>query len=195
MIETTQERDLKTLVFNGMLCRSSLEALQEDGIDAIGDDGCVIVEQIEEVGFSPTLVYQGRKAASVYIYFFCIENGVREFIHERLSERVGPQWWEKVVSAKIRQRVEQLKAKEEKYRYTTPRSTQPIGYTLFGDLADIMSSNWEHFSDVLPDQHWLQSRFGDLETLRNTIMHTGTLPEVEVERVESIARDWLRQVG
>jgi hypothetical protein len=26
-------------------------------------------------------------------------------------------------------------------------------------------------------------------------MHTGVLPQIEVERIESIVRDWMRQVG
>jgi hypothetical protein len=186
---------LKKMVFEGMLCRSSLEALQGEGLDVLGGSACAVVERIEEVGFTPTLVYQAQKMAAVYTMFFCIENGVREFIQERLTERAGPDWWDSCVSPRITKNVESLKSREEKHRYTTPRSTQLIGYTLFGDLADIIISNWEHFSDVLPDQSWLQSRFKDLETLRNTIMHTGTLPEIEIERVESIARDWLRQVG
>jgi len=30
---------------------------------------------------------------------------------------------------------------------------------------------------------------------RNVIVHSGTLPQIEVDRVKSVLRDWIRQVG
>ena len=66
---------------------------------------------------------------------------------------------------------------------------------MFGNLAQIIIANWDEFSDLFPDQAWITSRFNDLEMSRNIIMHTGVLPQLEVERIESIVRDWIRQVG
>ena len=39
------------------------------------------------------------------------------------------------------------------------------------------------------------SRMDDLEMSRNIIMHTGVLPADEVDQIESIVRDVLRQIG
>ena len=39
------------------------------------------------------------------------------------------------------------------------------------------------------------SRMDDLEMSRNIIMHTGVLPADEIDRIESIVRDLLRQIG
>ena len=39
------------------------------------------------------------------------------------------------------------------------------------------------------------SRMDDLEMSRNIIMHTGILPQDEIERIDSIVRDILRQIG
>lgn len=66
---------------------------------------------------------------------------------------------------------------------------------MFGNLAQIIIANWDNFSDLFPDQHWISSRFNDLELSRNIIMHTGILPEIEIGRIRSITRDWIRQVG
>lgn len=66
---------------------------------------------------------------------------------------------------------------------------------MFGNLAQIITNRWEDFSDLFPSQAWISSRFTDLEMSRNIIMHTGVLPEIEIERIESICRDWIRQVG
>lgn len=127
--------------------------------------------------------------------FFCLENSVRELITERLLARKGTDWWNSAVPGKIKQGVEKLKEKESKNRYHTPRSVALIGYTMFGNLAQIIIANWDEFSDLFPDQAWVTSRFNDLEMSRNIIMHTGALPQIEIERIQIIVRDWIRQVG
>lgn len=118
--------------------------------------------------------------ATVFVAFFCLENSVRELIAERLLERRGIDWWDECVPAKIKTAVEKLKEKEEKNRYHSHRSTNAIGYTMFGNLAQIIITNWEEFSDLFPDQAWVTSRFNDLEMSRNIIMHTGLLPQIEI---------------
>jgi hypothetical protein len=133
--------------------------------------------------------------ASVYIAFFCLENAVRELIQEKLAELHSAEWWEKCVPENIKNSVNNLKEKEKKNKYHTQRSTTLIGYTTFGQLSLIITNNWEDFSDLFPDQHWIKSRFNDLEMSRNIIMHTGTLEEFEIKRIENITRDWIKQVG
>jgi len=150
---------------------------------------------VDEVGFSPRTLYDARKMASVFTAFFCLENSARDLIAERLLARKGTDWWNTSVPAKINTAVERLKEKESRNRYHAPRSAALIGYTMFGNLAQIIIANWDEFSDLFPDQAWITSRFNDLEMSRNIIMHTGVLPQLEVERIESIVRDWIRQVG
>lgn len=99
------------------------------------------------------------------------------------------------MSEKIKKASTDLKEKEEKNKYHTPRASAMIGYTTFANLSQLIINNWQDFSDLFPDQHWVSSRLNDLELSRNIIMHTGLLPELEVGRIESIARDWTRQVG
>ncbi len=186
---------LKQFVFNGLLLDDSLEALETDGITVKSGADLVSVERIEEADFSPKIIFDAKRMASVYIVFFCLENAVRELITDRLAERYGIDWWEDRVPNRIKDAVSKLKAKEEKNKYHTQRSSSLIGYTMFGNLEQIVISNWEDFSDLFPAQSWITSRFTDLEMSRNIIMHTGVLPIIEVDRIESIARDWIRQVG
>ncbi|MDF0522032.1 Swt1 family HEPN domain-containing protein [Bradyrhizobium yuanmingense] len=91
--------------------------------------------------------------------------------------------------------MQSLKEAEEHHRYHTARSSESIGYTTFGHLAQIVIARWQDFEDLFPDQAWIVSRFKDMEMSRNIIMHTGILAPIEIDRVESIARDWVRQVG
>ncbi len=186
---------LKTLAFNGILATDSLIALTKSGIDT----GVVEKKEditIEKNDFSPLLLNKAGNMGDVYEVFFCLENAVRDLIESRLSERhKGLNWWEKVVPGNIQKQAEGLRKKEEKNKYHAQRSSSLIGYTMFGNLAQIIIVNWNDFSDLFPDQHWISSRFNDLELSRNIIMHTGVLPEIEIGRIHSITRDWVRQVG
>ena len=187
--------ELKQFVFNGLLLDDSFERLENQGISIRSGAQLVPVERIEETDFSPRIIFDAKRMASVYIVFFCLENAVRELITDRLAERYGVDWWETNVPKKIQETVSKLKEREEKNKYHTQRSTSLIGYTMFGNLEQIIISNWEDFSDLFPSQSWVSSRFTDLEMSRNIIMHTGVLPQIEIDRIESIARDWIRQVG
>ena len=186
---------IKQFVFNALLAENSLEQLGEQGISVRGGNATPPTISVDEMGFSPRIIYDATKMSSVFMAFFCLENSARDLITERLLARKGTDWWETAVPAKIKAAVEKLKEKEERNRYHAPRSSALIGYTMFGNLAQIIIANWDDFSDLLPDQAWITSRFNDLEMSRNIIMHTGTLPQLEVERIGSIVRDWNRQVG
>jgi Swt1-like HEPN len=187
-------KNLRQFVFDGLLMSDEFRRLRETGIDVDSGSEDAVVDRVTSVGFSPRIVSSANSMASVYILIFSIENSARELIAERLRERRGVSWWDSV-PAKIRESVEGLKAKEKSNRYHTERSTELLGYTFFSNLAQIIIVNWSDFSDLFPNQAWVTSRFNDLELSRNIIMHTGILPPLEVERVESIARDWLRQAG
>jgi hypothetical protein len=191
----TYSDTLKQFVFNGLLLNDSFERLEQEGITVRSPEQEVQINRIEESDFSLRIVFDAKRMSSIYIVFFCLENAVRELITDRLAERHGIDWWDNCVSRKIKDSVSKLKIKEDKNRYHTQRSTSLIGYTMFGNLEQIIINNWDDFSDLFPSQAWITSRFTDLEMSRNIIMHTGVLPEIEIERIESIARDWLRQVG
>jgi hypothetical protein len=186
---------VKQFVFNAMLAENSLAQLSTQGISVSGSVATPPTIDVDDFGFSPRIIYDARKMSSVFMAFFSLENAARDLIAERLLARKGADWWQTGVPAKIKTAVDKLTEKEKSNRYHTPRSTALIGYTMFGNLAQIIIANWDEFSDIFPDQAWINSRFNDLEMSRNIIMHTGTLPQIEVERIESIVRDWVRQVG
>lgn len=185
---------MRKFVFNALLAENSLAQLASDGITIRGAATPPVIT-VEDFGFSPRVIYDAKKMSSVFTAFFCMENSARDLISERLLSRRGVDWWSITVPAKIKATVEKLKDKEATNRYHTARSSALIGYTLLGNLAQIIIANWEDFSDLFPDQAWVMSRFNDLEMSRNIIMHTGTLPQIEVDRIESIIRDWNRQLG
>lgn len=187
--------ELRQFIFDAILLENTFDRLAESGISVRHGKKSETTARIQESDFSPRITHNAQKMSTVYEAFFCMENAVRELITERLLERKGLGWWETCVPTKIKIAVQRLKEKEDANRYYSQRSDSLIGYTMFGNLAQIIIANWEDFSDLIPDQAWLASRFNDLEMSRNIIMHTGFLPQIEIERIESIVRDWIRQVG
>lgn len=185
----------KSFVFDALLTRDNLKILEKEGIvvdSSLSDDS---ITRIVESSFSPKLWNDANNMAEVYKSVFCVENMLREFIVDRLSENHGIDWWEICVPSKVKKEVETLKEKDEKNKYYSNRSISNIGYTMMGNLTQIIINNWDDFSDIIPNQAWINSRMDDLEIARNTIMHTGVLPNMELERVASIVRDLLKQLN
>jgi hypothetical protein len=100
-----------------------------------------------------------------------------------------------VVSDKIRTKADSRKDEEARIRWHTPRGDEPINYTEFGDLSSIIGQNWPSFENHLQSQEWVRQIISTLERSRNVIMHSGDLSTVDVERVGTSIRDWIRQVG
>lgn len=189
------EANMRQFVFNGLLLQNSFETLEKEGISIRKSGDLIPVSRVVEADFSPRIWHDANNMASVYQAIFCIENTIRSFIVERMSERYGLNWWEEKVSSGIKKDVTKLKEKEAKNKFFTSRSDSEIGYTMMGNLGQIITDNWSDFSDIIPNQAWLNSRMQDLEMARNIVMHTGVLPQDEIERITSIVRDILRQIG
>ena len=133
--------------------------------------------------------------ATVYTAISSFENTVRQFVVKVLLEHKGGNWWEDCVSEKIRKAAESRKKEDEKIRWHTPRGDSMINYTDFGDLASIMSQNYDLFEAHIVSIEWARQIFKTLELSRNVIMHSGELGRRDVERVGTNIRDWVSQVG
>jgi hypothetical protein len=142
------------------------------------------------------LVGRARRMATVYTAIAAFENSVRDFVSKRLLEHAGEGWWTQCVSEKIRAKAESRREEEAKVRWHTPRGEQPVNYTEFGDLTSIISQNWEQFEPHLrTTQDWVRQILSTLERSRNVIMHSGELANVDIERIGTVIRDWVKQVG
>jgi hypothetical protein len=142
------------------------------------------------------LVGRARRMATVYTAIAAFENSVRDFVSKRLLEHAGEGWWTQCVSEKIRTKAESRREEEAKVRWHTPRGEQPLNYTEFGDLTSIISQNWDQFEPHLrTTQDWVRQILSTLERSRNVIMHSGELANADIERIGTVIRDWVKQVG
>jgi hypothetical protein len=82
--------------------------------------------------------------------------------------------------------------KKETEAGVTRRSDDPIDFTTFGELSEIIKSNWDLFGAIFSDIKAVQSVMSRLNTLRGPVAHCVPLAEDEVLRLRLSVRDWFR---
>lgn len=195
---SAQPDKIQNFVFRGLLLHSTFEDFEGMGVGfqtVDESDDSVVDDAISLDDFSAPIRLQAVKMSAVYQAFFCFENSVRELVEARLKEHLGREWWEKGTTTDIRRRVDGRKKKEQANRWHLARGDSEIAYADFGDLALIVTNNWDLFEDLFPDQDWVRTRLSDLEMSRNVIAHNGVLNGRETTRITLYLKDWVMQVG
>lgn len=143
--------------------------------------------------FNSELRSEAMKMANHYQLFYCLEKSIREMITDLMEATYGIDWWDKqgIILDHIKQEVYK-NMKKEADSALTPRSSEPIDYTTFGQLAEIMKSNWDVFGSVFSNIKAVERVLGNLNSLRNPIAHCSFLAEDEVMRLHLSLRDWFR---
>jgi hypothetical protein len=186
---------LHAFIFRGLLAEEALDrAGRRSKVSRSGVDEAIarsVALDLLDIDF----VVRAQKMAPAYTAIAAFENSLRDFVARRLLEHAGENWWAACVSEKIRQKAESRREEEAKIRWHTPRGDDLLNYTEFGDLTAIISKNWEQFEAHLRSQEWVRHVIGTLERSRNVIMHSGELSGVDLERIGTVIRDWVKQVG
>jgi hypothetical protein len=144
--------------------------------------------------YYPQITEQIRHDASLmakhYELFYCLELSIRDLIRTRLADE-DPEWWDKLVPENVRDNAAKNKMRETQSG-VTPRSSDPLSYTNFGELGEIIKANWKVFGDTFTDIRAVETTLGRLNTLRAPIAHCSMLAEDEVLRLKLSLRDWFR---
>lgn len=135
-----------------------------------------------------------REAASMaehYEIFYCLEKATRDLIRQRLSAEKGANWWDTAVPQPVRDNVEK-NIQREVDSGVTIRSTEKIDYTTFGELGEIVRSNWTTFNDTFNNEKAFTKIMTSLNILRGPIAHCCPLAEDEIARLSLTLKDWFR---
>jgi len=127
-----------------------------------------------------------------YAIFYCIERETRELVRDRLSDAHGVDWWNIKVPEGIRNEVTSRMKKEIESGIAL-RSTEPIDFTTFGELATIIDASWDNFTDSFKNRKATNRALSQLNLLRGPIAHNATFVESEAQRFNIAIEDWLRQ--
>ena len=134
--------------------------------------------------------HDAARMAEHYELFYCLELSIRDVITARLVEQ-GPDWWDRFVPQNVKENAAKNKMRETQSG-VTPRSDDPLSYTNFGELGEIIKANWNLFSDTFKDIRAVETTLARLNTLRAPIAHCAMLAEDEVVRLRLSLRDWFR---
>ncbi|MHB1052703.1 MAG: Swt1 family HEPN domain-containing protein [Thiobacillus sp.] len=141
--------------------------------------------------FSELVRREAAQMASHYEIFYCLEKSIRDIVCERLEGEHGAAWWDTVVPQNVRENVKKNIQREQESGITI-RSTREIDYTTFGELGEVVRSNWQTFSDTFNNDKAFTKVMGSLNLLRGPIAHCSPLAEDEVVRLRLTLKDWFR---
>lgn len=190
------KRAIQQFVFTGLLTKHMTIDLEASGL--LRGRAVTGAERQEQDLFAP--IQENIRMGSLqmqrcYRILYVLENLIRNFISSRFEEKDGAEWFETRANGDMKRDYESRKAKEQANSWHTGRNRHPIFYLDFGHLGRLITNHWSEFEDLLPNQSWVQSRLNDAELSRNVIAHTNLLSSEEVDRIEVILRDWIKQIG
>ena len=134
---------------------------------------------------------QAVAMSQYYRIFYCLENSLRDLVESQLSETYGEKWWDDHVPPNIQASVGNNKQREQDNGVTL-RSSHPIDYTTFGELSEIIKTNFDIFGATFNSQRGLQRVMASLNLLRGPIAHCTMLADDEVLRLHLAVRSFNR---
>lgn len=136
---------------------------------------------------------EGAMMARHYEVFYSLERSIRSLVRATfIADIKSEDWWN---SAKIPPATKEEVAKriqKELDAGVSRRSQDALDYTTFGELADIINSNWSLFGSLFNSKKGVEKVIASLNALRNPIAHCCPLAEDEELRLRLTVRDWFR---
>ncbi|QQG40133.1 MAG: hypothetical protein HYS81_01855 [Candidatus Aenigmatarchaeota archaeon] len=137
-----------------------------------------------------------QRMAEPYVILYLLENSLRHFIHNTLSQKYGADWWHKAgIRSSLLNEVKSRKALEGINKWHAPRGSHELFYTDLEDLVYIMRKEHEVFKNLLDLELWPVTFEKAVKLSRNIVDHHNPLPEREVKRLKQILEDWKNQFG
>lgn len=191
MINNSEDK-LKLFGMNNQFTELSLDRIEEEfKIDLGRNKNKVLKDNIYYPQFESEIRNEAKQMAKHYEIFYCLEKSIRELITTSLESSFGDNWWNDKVPQKVKDDVKG-RMQRELDSGVTPRSDEEIDFTTFGELGDIIKSNWDIFGTMFNSQRAVEKVMNNLNTLRAPIAHCSKLAEDEVVRLQLSVRDWFR---
>lgn len=138
---------------------------------------------------------EGQNMGEAYVFLYCVENSLRLFIDATLRQQYGANYFGAIHANKaIRNKVASRKKDEEENRWLPVRGQVEIFYLDFGDLGNIIQSNWDSFSHFFPNQNWITQKIGELSSIRNLVAHNSMISKTERGAIRVYYSQIMRQI-
>ncbi len=192
---TGNVRDIRDFVLNGFAFEAEFRAIQRRS-EGSSDGGLGVFAGSEIVAsYVDQIDQQDREnakfMAQYYEVFYLIENMLRRMVSDTMEATYADEWWDTKVPQVVKDAVSRNKLREVDSA-VTPRSGNPLDFTTFGELGQIISSNGEAFGGQFTSLRAAERVISLLNTLRGPIAHCGYLTDDEVARLYLAVRDLFR---
>lgn len=185
---------LKLFGMANQITEAELDRIEtEFGVD-LGRRRAIVAEKDETYypQFDERVRQEAAQMAEHYEIFYCLERTIRALISDTLTAADGPKWWDtprvpSVIHGEVAKRIQR-----ESDSGVTLRSDDPMDFTTFGELAEIIKANWDVFGGIFISQKAVEKVMANLNTLRGPIAHCSPLAVDEVLRLTLSVRDWFR---
>ena len=141
--------------------------------------------------FEHELRVEAARMGKQYELFYCLEQSIRRLIADTLAAAQGSNWWTTQVPPNIQTNVKE-NIQREVDSGVTSRSDREIDFTTFGELGEIVRSNWVNFDTIFSSQKAFTKIMTSLNMLRGPIAHCCPLSEDEIVRLNLTLKDWYR---
>jgi hypothetical protein len=128
-----------------------------------------------------------------YEMFYSLEKTIRSLVADTLEAEDGESWWSagNRIPPRIKSDCEHRRQREIDTG-NTPRSDEELDFATFGELSEIIKSNWDVFGSLFKSAKAVENVMAKLNMLRGPIAHCSPLAEDEVMRLRLTVRDWFR---
>lgn len=141
--------------------------------------------------FELELRTEAARMGKQYEFFYCLERSIRRLVADTLAAAHGDAWWNAKVPETIRNNVRDNMQREIDSGVTL-RSEREIDFTTFGELGEMVRSNWIDFDTIFSSQKAFTKIMTSLNMLRGPIAHCCPLAEDEIMRLQLTLKDWYR---
>lgn len=191
---TTLEEQIKLFAMSNQLLENDLDRVERElGIDLDrGHEKTLEKDQDYYPQLDRAVRQEAASMSKHYEIFYSLEKSIRTLISDTLEAADTNSWWD---SGRIPQKIKtdaQDRMKREVDTGITPRSLEPIDFTNFGELGEIIKANRDVFGSMFPSQKAVERVLANLNTLRGPIAHCSPLAEDEIVRLRLSVRDWFR---
>jgi hypothetical protein len=185
---------LKLFAMSNQLVEHDLDRIEREFAIDLGRAHTAALEKDET--YYPQIDRAIRQEAATmsqhYEIIYSLEKSIRSLVSDTLQAAEGAAWWGSGrVPTKIKQDADS-RLQREVDSAVTVRSTAPLDFTTFGELGEIIKTNWDLFGAVFSSPKAVERVMANLNTLRAPIAHCSPLAEDEVVRLRLSVRDWFR---
>lgn len=153
-----------------------------------------IVEDDYYPQFDQAVRAQAAAMSKHYEVFYSLETSIRALISQTIeTAEKTDEWWSSTrvlqsIKAEVLSRIQ-----KEIDAGVTRRSMDELDYTTFGELSELILTNWDIFGGILfTSKTAVRKVMASLNALRNPIAHCCPLAEDEQLRLQLTVRDWFR---